>query len=169
VAAAGGVAGVMGRPGVQQRLGGAQQRLDLQQIAIAEHRHERADPGIGTQHEEAVMAGLLGELAGIDLEDGIVAGAAKIAAVGRVADQRLVALRRLPVEGVDDGPAIGAALLGLGLVAGDDVAPLALGSLEVSRVLTRSAITRPNEPSCRSMVSVLRTSASSTTSSGRWA
>jgi len=57
MAAAGGVAGEMDRPGVHRR-------LDRQEIATAEHRHERGDPGIGAQHEEAVTAGLFGALAG---------------------------------------------------------------------------------------------------------
>ena len=38
--------------------------LDLQKIAVAQIGLQRPDPGVGAQHEHAVIAGLLGELAG---------------------------------------------------------------------------------------------------------
>ena len=47
----------------------------------------------------------------------------QVAAVGGVADQRLVALLQLPVEAVDHRGAVGGVLVRLGLVAADDVAP----------------------------------------------
>jgi hypothetical protein len=40
----------------------------LQQIAIAQHRLQRRDLGVGAQHKDAVEARLLGQFAGIDLE-----------------------------------------------------------------------------------------------------
>jgi len=48
--------------------------------------------------------------------------AAQMAPVGGVADERLVALLQLAFEPLDDGLPVGAVLLGLGLVAADDVA-----------------------------------------------
>ena len=53
------------RPGAQDCLGAAEQVLDLQQVAVAEHRLQRGDAGIGAQHEDAVVAGLVGAFAGI--------------------------------------------------------------------------------------------------------
>ena len=50
------------------RLGPAKQVLDLEQIAIAQDRLQRRDLCVGAQHEDAVAARLLGELAGVDLE-----------------------------------------------------------------------------------------------------
>ena len=41
-----------------------------QQIAVAQHGLQWRDPGVCAQYEEAVVARLLGELAGIDLEAG---------------------------------------------------------------------------------------------------
>src|SRR5215213_3851901 len=46
VAADGGVGGVVDRPGAHQRLGGAEQVLHLQQVAVAEHGLQRGDAGV---------------------------------------------------------------------------------------------------------------------------
>jgi len=105
---------------LQRRLGPAEQVLDLQEIAVSEDRLERRDAGIGAQHEDAVEAGLLGELAGIDLEGGAASGLAQVTPVGGVADQGLVAPLELLFKAGDDGLTVG--LVFLGLVAADDVA-----------------------------------------------
>ena len=97
----------------------------MDQVAVAQDRLQGRDPGVGAQHEDAIVARLIGQLAGVDLE-GLLGGGAEIAPVGGVADQRLVAPLQLLVEGVDDGAAVGGVLAGLGLVAAHDVAP-ALG------------------------------------------
>ncbi len=60
----------MAGSGVHQRLGGAKHGLDLEQIAIPHHGLDRREAGIGAQHEEAAIANLVGQRAGIDLEDG---------------------------------------------------------------------------------------------------
>jgi hypothetical protein len=80
--------------------GAAEQVFDLQQIAVAQDGLQWRGPGVGAQPKEAVVARLLGELAGIDLEGWAgLAGSgrrpAQIAAVGGIADQRLVAARQL--------------------------------------------------------------------------
>ena len=77
--------------------------------------------------EEAVVAGLVGELAGIDLKGraGLAVGArrpAQVAAVGGIADQRLVAARELLGEPGDDGLPLVAVAFRFGLVAAQDVA-----------------------------------------------
>src|SRR5262245_27864082 len=86
------------RAGAQDRLGTAEQILDLQQTAVAQHRLQWCDLGIGAQHEDAVEARLFGQFAGVDLEGraGLASAAwrsAQIAAAGRIADQRLVVTR----------------------------------------------------------------------------
>ncbi len=70
MAADGGIAGVVDRSGAQHRLGSAEQVFDLEQVPVAQHRLQRCDPGVGAQHEDAVVAGLIGQLAGVDLEGG---------------------------------------------------------------------------------------------------
>ncbi len=64
----GGVGGMEDRPRAHDRLGSAEEVLDLEQIAIAQHRLQRRDLGVGAQDEDAVEPRLLGELAGVDLE-----------------------------------------------------------------------------------------------------
>src|SRR5215470_13129645 len=100
MAADSGVAGMIDRAGAQDRLGTAEQILDLQQIAVAQHRLQWRDPGVGAQHEDAIEARLLSQFAGVDLEGraGLAIPAwcpAQVAAVGGIADQRLVAAREL--------------------------------------------------------------------------
>jgi hypothetical protein len=82
---------------------------------------------IGAQHKEAIVAGFVGELAGIDLEGGggLAVSArhpAQVAAVGGVADQRLVAARQLLAEPGDDGLSFAAVAFRFGLVATHNVA-----------------------------------------------
>src|SRR4051794_18614697 len=97
--------------------------LDRIDIAEAQARVQRGETRVGPQHEDAVIASLVGELAGIDLEGAAVGGGAQVAAIGGVADQRFVAALELLIEPGDDGLAIGSVLGRLGLVAADDVAP----------------------------------------------
>jgi hypothetical protein len=68
MAADGGVGGMEDRPGAHDRLGPAEELLDLEEIAIAQDRLKRGDLGVGAQHEDPVEARLLGELACVDLE-----------------------------------------------------------------------------------------------------
>ena len=46
----------------------AKELLDLLQLAVSQHGLQRCLVGFGSQHEDAIKARLLGELAGIDLE-----------------------------------------------------------------------------------------------------
>ena len=121
-----GIAGMIDRAGAQDRLGAAEQILDLQQIAVAQHRLQRRNPGVGAQHEDAIEARLLGQFAGVDLEGraglAIPAGCpTQIAAVGRIADQRFVATRELFAKPGDDRLPLVALAFRLGLVAAQDV------------------------------------------------
>ena len=68
VAADGGVGGMEDRSGAHDRLGPAEEILDLEEIAIAQDRLKRGELRVGAQHEDSVEARLLGELARIDLE-----------------------------------------------------------------------------------------------------
>ena len=98
VAANGGVGGMEDRSRAHRRLGALEQGLDLKQITIAQHGLQRGHMGVGPQHEHAVEARLLGEFAGVDLERGLALGGgglAQVAAVGGVADERLIALLQL--------------------------------------------------------------------------
>ena len=127
MAADGGVAGMIDRARPQDRLGAAEQVFHLEQVAVARHRLQRRHPGIGAQHEDAVEAGaLLGQLAGIDLErrarlSVAAPRPAQVAAVGGIADQRLVAARQLLAEPGNDRLAVAAVALRLDLVAAQDV------------------------------------------------
>ena len=60
--------GMEDRPRAHDRLGSAEEVLDLEQIAVAQDRLQRRDLGVGAQHEDPVEARLLGELARVDLE-----------------------------------------------------------------------------------------------------
>ena len=68
VAADGGVGGMEDRPGAHDRLCPAEEVLDLEQIAIAQHCLQRGHLRIGAQDEDPVEARLLGKLASVDLE-----------------------------------------------------------------------------------------------------
>src|ERR1700730_1591085 len=124
---------VRGKISLQRPRGGAEEpdtltnapaaavRLDHGRYGDAQRRHFR----VRSQHEESVEPRLFGELAHVDLERSPILGPgalAQIAPVSRVADKRLVALLQLGVERGDDRFAILAILLGLRLVAADDIA-----------------------------------------------
>src|SRR5262249_32920152 len=107
MAADSGVAGMIDRAGAQDRLGTAEQILDLQQIAVAQHRLQWRDPSVGAQHEDAVEARLLGQFAGVDLEGraGLAIPAwcaAQVAAGGGSGRPRFVAPRGLVAGPGDD-------------------------------------------------------------------
>src|SRR5215469_14804267 len=115
------------RAGPEDRLGAAEEVFDLQEIAVAQHGLQWRDPGVRAQYEEAVVARLLGQLAGIDLEGGAGLAArarrpAQIAPVGGIADQRLVTARELLGEPRDDRLPLIALAFRFGLVAAEDVA-----------------------------------------------
>jgi hypothetical protein len=65
--------------------------------------------------------GLEGDFAGVDRE-GLLGRGLEEAAIGRVADQRLVTLLELPLGAVEHGGPVGGVLVGLGLVAANDIA-----------------------------------------------
>src|SRR3954471_20797697 len=44
------------RPCAHQRLGGAEELLHLDQVAVSQDSLQRRDPGIGAQHEQAVVS-----------------------------------------------------------------------------------------------------------------
>ena len=68
IAADGGVGGMEDRPGAHDRLGSAEEVLDLKEIALTQDRLKGSDLRVDAQHEDPVEARLLGELAGVDLE-----------------------------------------------------------------------------------------------------
>src|SRR5215211_5143273 len=88
------------RSRAHQRLGAPEKLLHLHEVAVAQDGLQGRDPGVGAQHEQAIIACLLGQLAGIDLERPRVRGDAQVAPVGGVADQSLVAPLQLLVKGV---------------------------------------------------------------------
>src|SRR3982751_4230945 len=114
------VRGVEDRARVETRLGGAEEGLDGEKLAIAQHRLKRRNPGIGAQDKEAVIARLLGNLADVDRE-GLLSGRAQVPAIGGVANERLVAALELLIERCNDRGTVGGVLLRLSLVAGCDV------------------------------------------------
>jgi hypothetical protein len=46
----------------------AEQVFHFEKLAVPQHGLQRRDAGVGAQHEDAVVAGLIGQLAGVDLE-----------------------------------------------------------------------------------------------------
>jgi hypothetical protein len=115
------------RPGAHQRFRRAKQLFHGEKFTVPQHGLQRGDAGVGAQHEDAVVFRFFRQLARVDLEGGTggarsLAGAAEVAAVSRVADERLVALAELLLEAGNDGLAVGAVPLRLGLVAANDVA-----------------------------------------------
>jgi hypothetical protein len=68
VAADGGLGGMEYRTRTHVRLGAAKEVLDLDEIAIAQHRLQPRYFRAGAQHEDPVEPRRLGELAGVDLE-----------------------------------------------------------------------------------------------------
>jgi hypothetical protein len=55
------------RARVETRLSGAEESLNGEKLAIAQHRLKRRNSGIGAKNEEAVIACLLGNLADVNL------------------------------------------------------------------------------------------------------
>ena len=121
VAADGLVELVEDRPCREQVLGGAESLLHRPQLLVAEHGRERVEVGIGAQYEDAVELVVLRDLVGINREV-LVADRLQVTAVAGVADQRLVALGELALQRGDDGSTIGGVVLGLLMIAADDVA-----------------------------------------------
>jgi hypothetical protein len=105
----------------EQVLGGSEGLLHGPQLLVAQHGFERVEIGVGAQHEDAIELLLFLNLVGVDCEV-LVADRLQIAAVAGIADQRLVALRKLTRERGEDRGAIGGVLLRLLMVAADDVA-----------------------------------------------
>ena len=58
----------------------------LEEIAVAQGCLERCAAHIGAQHKDAVVVGLVGQLAGIDLEGAAALSDSEITAVSRVRD-----------------------------------------------------------------------------------
>ena len=154
VAADGGVGGMEDRPRAHDRLGPQEEVFDLEQVAVAQHGLQRGQPGVGPEHEHAVEARLLGELAGVDLEGRPAfgrGGPAQEAAVGGIADQRLAALLQLHCEAGEDRFPLGAVLLGLRLVAADDMT-LRTGTSKsgaVHKYYTCSTCARKGKTACK--------------------
>jgi len=105
MAANGHVAAVVDRTGGEDGLGLAQQLLDAQQVAVAQHDLQRGDLAIGPQHVKAIEARVFGDPR---LVDGEVLGrdGFEIAAEAAVADERLVALGELGAQPAEDGLAL---------------------------------------------------------------
>ena len=108
MAADGFVEPVEDRPGCQQVLGGAEGLLDAPELLVAQHRRQRSEIGVGAQHEEVVEAGIVIRLGAIDGEVAFARGLEE-AAIAGVANQRLVALAKLPFQ---RGPSSTVALFG---------------------------------------------------------
>ena len=54
-----GVALLIDRPGAQKRVRGTDQRLNYQELAVAQHGMQSGEPGVGAQYEQAVELGIL--------------------------------------------------------------------------------------------------------------
>ena len=73
-----GVAGVIDRPGLEQRLGAAEQLLHLEKVTVAQHGLKGRDLGLLRQAQDedtikalnALSRFSIGKLAGIDLKGG---------------------------------------------------------------------------------------------------
>src|SRR6516162_8999967 len=104
------------RARVEHGLALAKGLLNLQQLAVFQHRLQERYLGIDAQDEDAIEPRLLGKFAGIDLEGVLalrLAALAKVAPVGGVADQRLLAGSQSVLQGSDDRLAIQPARLPL--------------------------------------------------------
>ena len=112
---------VKDRPRREQALGGAEGLLHHGKLLVAEHGIKRRKVGIGAQNEDAIELGILLGLGMID-DEAILAGRCEKAAIAGIADERLVAFLELPFERSQDCGAIGGVLLGLVVIAADDVA-----------------------------------------------
>jgi len=83
----------------------AEQLLDPQQVAVAQHNLQRGELGVGAQHVEPVEARVFGDPFLVDGEapgrDGF-----EITAEAAVANQRLVAPGELGAQPIEDGSAL---------------------------------------------------------------
>jgi hypothetical protein len=114
------------RARVEDRLALAEELLDREQLAVAQDGLQGRHLGIGAEHEDAIKPCLLGELAGIDLEYRFalqVATLAQIAPIAGLADECLLPAPQGILQACDDGLTVQAILLGLGLVAADNITP----------------------------------------------
>jgi hypothetical protein len=155
VPANGGVGSMEDRPCRQQRLGREEALLHRQQVAVPQDHLQGCQPGVGAQHEEAIETGISIDFRSIDSEP-FGCGISQEAAVSGIADQRLITLRELAFETVQQcGPGLGI-LAGLFLIAAQHVARPAR---------TMSLMARSVSPFWRGMVSGTATPSSSTTGS----
>lgn len=121
VAADGLVELVVNGAGGEQMLGGAEGRFDDPELLVAQHRLKRIETGIGLQHKDTIEAGIRLGLGQVDGKMARAGGLEK-AAIAGIADQRFVAAAELAGKAGEDGLALSRILLGLLLVAADDVA-----------------------------------------------
>src|SRR5271168_3191598 len=133
------VAAVVDRAGGEHGLGLAQQLLDPQQVAVAQHDLQWGDLSVGTQYVEPVEARVVGVPC---LVDGDVPGrdGLEITAEAAVADQSLVALGEPGAQPVEDRSTLLGIAASLGEIATDDVPSAAdfyLLGLEFSEVARR--------------------------------
>ena len=122
VAADGGVAGVIDRPGFEDGLGGAEDLLHLPQLAVAHGHLEGGELAVGAQHIVAVELCLLGHLGLVEREV-VVADHLQELAEAAVADQGFVAARQLLLQRRDDRGPLGGLPGGTFGVVADDIAP----------------------------------------------
>src|SRR3546814_18170914 len=54
--------------GIEARLGNPEQGLELKQVTVADEGLQRSDPGLGAQHADTAVAGLVGKFAHAYLE-----------------------------------------------------------------------------------------------------
>src|ERR1700736_3345551 len=124
VAANGHVAAVVDWASGKHGLGLAEQLLDPQSVAIAQHDLKRGELGVGAQHIEPVKARVFGDPRLVDGEmlgrDGL-----EIAAESAFADARLVALGEVGAMPVEDGTALLGIAPHFGAIATEDVPSVA--------------------------------------------
>src|SRR5208337_2094802 len=109
-------------PRLEQTFRRAKGSFHCPELFVDEHRLERRKLRIGPQHEHAVEILVLLDLGSVDGE-AVALPILEKAAVSLVADEALVALLQLPLQGRDDGRAVGGVLFHLVEVAALDVAP----------------------------------------------
>jgi hypothetical protein len=103
-------------------------------LLVAEHRLERIEIGVGTQHEDAIEFLLFLDLVEIDREV-LIADRLQITPKIAVADQRLVAFGKLVLQRGEDRSAVGGILFGFLTIAEPKRTPAA-----VTRSISASAI-----------------------------
>ncbi len=113
---------VIDRPRLEQTLGRAERPFHGPKLFVDEHRLERREIGVGAQHEHAVELLVLLDSFAVDGE-AVALRVLEETAVSLVADEALVALLQLPLQGGDDRRAVGGVLGHLVEVAAHDIAP----------------------------------------------